>query len=156
MKIIDEHLVVVKTEGGSVIKKVVVVGESKMVRNERKFFIETNGKYVEISFKEFAEFNDNFRDLIIKRVPENKTPVMNWVRNLQTKPSRRLYNILFDISLYGNDLGMWKYIEDIKPDELLRVRNCGSAMVKEFITLRNEGNPKGLEEDLIKYRKLIK
>jgi hypothetical protein len=83
---------------------------------------------------------------------QNKTSVGKWFMNLKNKPSTRLLKILN----YMRDCEGWIYVEDIQPEKLLKLRNCGYNTVKEFLILRNEDNPKSLEADLIKYRKYIR
>lgn len=130
MKIKEEHLVLKDSD----FLKVFIMGDY----GNRIYLLQNkNGSLEEISRDVFKGYCKKFEDYLY-HVPENKTPVRDWLNNLDENinVSTRLSNLLLELGSYEE----CKYIEDIKPNDLKNIMyGCGEKTYKEFLILKERG-----------------
>jgi hypothetical protein len=124
MKILEEHLVSRHTE----IRRVSVVQDQDNVI----YLLHNSNMVYEITEKEFNKYDKELRHYI-NYSANNKTPVIDWLNKMGDDISVRLKNILIKMEFNYPE---FKYVEDIKYNDILKQRNAGIKTANEFFEVK--------------------
>jgi hypothetical protein len=124
MKLLEEHLVSRHTE----IRRVSVVQDQDNVI----YLLHNSNMVYEITEKEFNKYDKELRHYI-NYSANNKTPVIDWLNKMGDDISVRLKNILIKMEFNYPE---FKYVEDIKYNDILKQRNAGIKTANEFFEVK--------------------